>query len=675
MADYSHLMGWVNNPKAVDLIASKMSNPYIGPISRSIRGSGDGKVQLLFKFVEACNGTYPTFNQAIGDCFTSDTKVLMSTGELKFIQDIEIGEYVITHKNRARKVLRTIEKNYSGELVTVQCKGYDKKITCTPDHQFVTYKNSVRKDEFGKRKKFDYTLRWKSIDSCDVKKDCLLLPFGLQNEEDRYETYNNKQILVDEKFARFIGLYLAEGGTDYGRVTFNLCIDEDHFANELISIGEELFGITGRKEYSKIKQNVLLVRFYSVVLEKFIKSIIPGNLYNKNVPLSILNSKKSVKIACLRGWIDGDGHNYKESNRVTGVSASSSLIDDLYVLSASCKLNPSLYLRNKEKHQTVASKSLDFYSTCANEIVSVNCVDKMGKKRCAKFTEFGIAREISEKKYHNEENVLVYCLEVEEDSSFIANGYAVHNCVSMGYAGSVLTLTATEILLRGEQEEWMGICSTEDIYGGSRVIIGKGQLGNEDGSLGAWAAEYVKSYGTLVRKKYDKYDLSVYSGERAKEWGRTGVPKELLVYAKEHTVKTVSMVKTYEELRDAVYNGYPVAICSNQGFNDQRDSEGFCKPQGEWGHCLFVSAVDDEYKRPGVLIQNSWGDYVKGPTRYEQPKGSFWVDADVVERKMLSAGDSWALSSFQGYPKRELNWNVAEEAKKLLKDKDWKEKR
>jgi hypothetical protein len=88
-----------------------------------------------------------------------------------------------------------------------------------------------------------------------------------------------------------------------------------------------------------------------------------------------------------------------------------------------------------------------------------------------------------------------------------------------------------------------------------------------------------------------------------------------------------------------------------------------------------VSAVDDEYKRPGVLIQNSWGDYVKGPTRYEQPKGSFWVDADVVERKMLSAGDSWALSSFQGYPKRELNWNVAEEAKKLLKDKDWKEKR
>jgi hypothetical protein len=56
--------------------------------------------------------------------------------------------------------------------------------------------------------------------------------------------------------------------------------------------------------------------------------------------------------------------------------------------------------------------------------------------------------------------------------------------------------------------------------------------------------------------------------------GRGGVPDEVRQKAAQHKVKTSSLVRTYAELEDALANGYPVTVCSNQGFTLQRDAQG-----------------------------------------------------------------------------------------------------
>lgn len=245
---------------------------------------------------------------------------------------------------------------------------------------------------------------------------------------------------------------------------------------------------------------------------------------------------------------------------------------------------------------------------------------------------------------------------------------AIGDCVAFGTAGAVDCLMATEILLAEEHESFMGITATEPIYGGSRIAIGRGQLGRGDGSIGAWAAEYVSKYGTLLKKKYGGTDLAAYNGQRAREWGLYGTPKDLEVISREHTVKTYSLVSNYDQLVDAIYNGYPVTVCSGQGFTSQRDAQGFARPSGSWPHCMLIAGIDDEYKRPGCLIINSWGpNWISGPKRHDQPDGSFWCDADVINR-MLSENDSWALSSFDGYPPQDLDWNVFKRAQDKLKD-------
>lgn len=236
---------------------------------------------------------------------------------------------------------------------------------------------------------------------------------------------------------------------------------------------------------------------------------------------------------------------------------------------------------------------------------------------------------------------------------------AIGDCVSFGAACAVDMVKAAEIIANGNGD-WIAETSTEDIYGGSRVNVGNGEMGSEDGSYGAWAAKYVRDFGTLVRIKYDMYDLTNYSGSRAQNWGMpgNGVPSKLLPLAKEHQIKTVSLVKTYEECRDAIANGYAVTVASNQGFSDTRDSEGFASPEGAWGHQMCIIGVDDSKHRPGVLIQNSWGNWNSGPTRLNQPVGSFWVDADVVEERMLSMGDSWAFSDYTGFPIKTINLRI-----------------
>jgi hypothetical protein len=243
------------------------------------------------------------------------------------------------------------------------------------------------------------------------------------------------------------------------------------------------------------------------------------------------------------------------------------------------------------------------------------------------------------------------------NGQFPIHTQTIGDCVSHGWSLGIDVLKAVQIQA-GAQETFPGETATEITYAGSRVEIGKGQCGNQDGSVGAWAAQFVTQYGTLIRGKYGSLDLTTYSGETAKRLGapNAGVPDPLEPQVREHPVKTTSLVRNYNEARDAIANGYPVPVCSMVGFEGQggsqtkRDQDGFAARKGKWGHCMLFAGVDDAFKRPGLLCINSWGKtWITGPRRHDQPEGSFWVDAETCDA-MLREGDSFSISGYLGYP-------------------------
>lgn len=244
------------------------------------------------------------------------------------------------------------------------------------------------------------------------------------------------------------------------------------------------------------------------------------------------------------------------------------------------------------------------------------------------------------------------------------NQGSVGSCVSFGYGRAAQDLMLIEIS-RGDPEEWPGAeIATEPIYAGSRVEVGGGRI-RGDGSVGAWAAEWVRRWGILIRKQYGSHDLSRYSESRCRSWGLSGCPDDLEPIAREHPIKTVGIVGSGDEAWQAIGNGYPIPVCSGQGFTN-RLVDGFCEPYGSWAHCMcirgrFVSAK----KGKSFVIQNSWGSYLSGDNKitdihgktFELPEGCFATTANVVDR-MVRQRDSFALSNLDGFVSRRLNWLI-----------------
>jgi hypothetical protein len=223
------------------------------------------------------------------------------------------------------------------------------------------------------------------------------------------------------------------------------------------------------------------------------------------------------------------------------------------------------------------------------------------------------------------------------------------DCVSHGTRNACDVSRAVEIDVGKEREAWIAKGATEAIYG-YRGFSGQGMSC-------ARAAEFVsKAGGIVVRKNYPGIaDFSKYNGNLGAGWGGRGLPDKVLDLANDHQIRTVSLIKTVEEARDALANGYGLAVCSSYGFSDTRDKKGFARVSGSWAHCMAWIACDDTGGEPAFLVQNSWGKWNDGghPEWGPIPDGSFLIHADVAE-SMLAMDGSYAFSGFDGFPLQKL---------------------
>lgn len=223
------------------------------------------------------------------------------------------------------------------------------------------------------------------------------------------------------------------------------------------------------------------------------------------------------------------------------------------------------------------------------------------------------------------------------------------DCVSHGTRNACDISRAVEIDIKGDREAWMARGATEAIYG-ARGHGGQGMSCSR-------AAEFVsKNGGILVRRNYPGVaDFSRYNGGLGAGWGAKGLPDRVIDAANDHQIKTVSLIQSIEEARDALANGYGLAVCSSYGFSNKRDSKGFAKKSGSWAHCMSFIACDDSGGDLSFLVQNSWGKWNDGghPEWGPIPDGSFLITSDIAEG-MIKQNGTYAFSDFDGFPVQKL---------------------
>lgn len=265
----------------------------------------------------------------------------------------------------------------------------------------------------------------------------------------------------------------------------------------------------------------------------------------------------------------------------------------------------------------------------------------------------------------------VYCLQVEEGESFLADGIAVHNCVGFGGNQAVFSISAVEVAhLNDPYQALIPFFGLN--YGMSRHYMGDDSEG--EGSTGTTFAQSVRDDGILPA---NTPGIDPYRWGDMIEWGSSVEMKwssyrnfrdktDLFAAAKKHLIKTIAPLKSSDDVRESLINGYSVTFCGDWGGRMECSTKGtppvlWNEHVDTWPHQQSCHGWADHPELGEIFyIMNNWGLHAHGgPDPFGGPLGGYWISKKDVDYQCTN-GECFAFSQFVGFPSPnwEVNWLI-----------------
>lgn len=378
-------------------------------------------------------------------CFGAGTRILMSNGSYKNIEEIEPGDRVINMHGEPVTV-KAVACKGDRDVISLRSNKFYKNTFVTPDHNYyVGDLNSTAKktiasqgyskllDQKIKTRPGESKYKWKEISK--TKKDVLLLPNNIKFEiKDSFElnlseyfisNYSakdyNQIVYPTYELGYLFGFFLGDGHARLtqprknvnswsGAINFYPAFSERQIAEKLNKFCKKVFGKGCSVKNSN--NNVWLTTLYSTQLSKFFRTF--GKRTDKHLPLHLLCKDKKYLQGLYDGLIDSDGH--RESKRDIFSNTSTYLHELFSVVFYLLKgYFPNQRSRGYSSSQKVTAKNESFSSRSLNN--PQYRITKQG---------FEVVKILE--KSDIIDKVKVYDIEVEDSShSFIANNAIVHN--------------------------------------------------------------------------------------------------------------------------------------------------------------------------------------------------------------------------------------------------------
>lgn len=276
-----------------------------------------------------------------------------------------------------------------------------------------------------------------------VKKFLISNPYRLKDSKQ----YTNR-IILNEEFGRLLGYYIAEGSitTPY-TVCFSFHCNEVQYHNDVIFLMKKIFGLEVTIN-TNIRKSVTNLYFSSTIINDLFKRLAGNGAKNKVIPKWIVNTSVEFRQNLLLAMIRGDGYislneTKKYLRHVSYSTISQQLAFQLrfllWQLGLSCSFR-SGYKKNSKNEQfeiKIGGKQLESINEKIPGLKRVFFSIKGSRQRYLideKYIYMPITK-IEKEKY----NGLVYNFEVDQDNSYVADHFAVHNCnipvIATGYGG------------------------------------------------------------------------------------------------------------------------------------------------------------------------------------------------------------------------------------------------
>ncbi|OGI12585.1 hypothetical protein A3K64_01625 [Candidatus Micrarchaeota archaeon RBG_16_36_9] len=147
----------------------------------------------------------------------------------------------------------------------------------------------------------------------------------------------------DEKLAEIVGIFVAEGSVETGRIKFSIHRDENDLRERIICLMTELFDANITEKVEMVKA-IRRIKIANRGISDFFKSLWTRE---KIIPQEILLSPNSVAAGFLRGVFEGDGSVVKKNRHfdraVTLKSKSRKLLEEVQILLLRWSIRSSIY--------------------------------------------------------------------------------------------------------------------------------------------------------------------------------------------------------------------------------------------------------------------------------------------------------------------------------------------
>ncbi|WP_314690556.1 DNA (cytosine-5-)-methyltransferase [uncultured Rothia sp.] len=313
-------------------------------------------------------------------CFPAGTRVICRD-RIRPIEEVEIGHEVLTHEGRWRKVTNTMTR----KSPTIILDGG--RIECTPDHPFYARRFS----DPGHQRDSLTAPEW--IEASDMQGNFYAVPSEVQATDPTDEMPAIYDEMDHNDFWHFVGRWLGDAPEMDD-------VRENHASN---------------------------VDFCRWLYRNFSKGAA-----NKTLPGWVLGVDRSYKESMLRGYLDADGAHTLPEGHERYTTASRSLACGFRVLATTLgwatSTSPDIFGVGNDTSVGMAD----------GRVVNVHRQFGVSLTKSNRYSvdEDGLRwQKMRGATVEGSKETTVYDITVDEDHSFVADGYVVHNCKSFSMAG------------------------------------------------------------------------------------------------------------------------------------------------------------------------------------------------------------------------------------------------
>jgi len=376
-------------------------------------------------------------------CLAAGSRILMSNGLYKNIEDVQAGDRVIVQSGNAATVNRQFSTGYR-QVTSVTNGSFHRPLILTPDHRCFlgdlssTSKSTVQSRGYRKilekpTRTGESKLRWMPIE--DAEHTVALMPKTIE-----FELPDSFDVDISEHFTRnheyktcvesnydfgyVLGFFLGDGNAN---VRTNHTVDGDSTsgqlrwylnANDTVMIQklvQAIGNVTGKEPVLETSGSVTHVVLYSKQWTEFFATF--GKQEKKHIREEFMCLNKEYNTGLLDGLVDSDGFTSNDG-RIGFTNTSESLIELFDVV---CYLVHGSF-------PTSSSKGI-CHSALIPNTTKEAFVSRLNVSHEARLLDdYGVVK-ILNRTEHNIE-VEVFDLEIDDPShSFIANNMIVHNSV------------------------------------------------------------------------------------------------------------------------------------------------------------------------------------------------------------------------------------------------------